>query len=292
MPQFTLEIIKGAKPLKWTKWHGAGNDFLIGEWSDQWDEAHWQTLIRRVADRHFGVGADGVMLVAPSEDPRFAARMHYYNSDGSKAAMCGNGIRCFASHLHRTGRAKAGNFVVLTDDGPKDIDLQVDGQQYRVRISMGVATFEADRIPVIAMEGYMLDAPLEVMGRTLKATALRVGVPHLIIEVETMDENEIRILGPALEVHPAFPQKTNVNFVRKINNHEIEVVTWERGAGLTLACGTGACASFYAFYHAGRLEREALVHVPGGVLEIRADDHEDILMTGPAEAVAEVETLF
>jgi len=277
--------------LKWTKWHGAGNDFLIGDWSEDYTEAQWQALIAKISHRHFGVGADGVMLVAPAEDKNCAARMVYYNSDGSRAAMCGNGIRCFSAHLHRTGRAEEGHFTVLTDDGPKEVALRMVGEDYQVRISMGAAVFTAEQIPVLTDKGYMLDEHIEVLGRIFKVTALKVGVPHLIVEMDNLDEAEIRRFGPALENHPAFPQKINVNFVRQLSDASLEVVTWERGAGLTMACGTGACASFYALCHAGRLKRSANVKVPGGILELFADDREEIFMTGPAVAVAEVDTL-
>lgn len=283
--------MKEAIILKWTKWHGAGNDFLIGDWSENYTEAQWQALIAKISHRHFGVGADGVMLVAPAEDKNFAARMIYYNSDGSRAAMCGNGIRCFSAHLHRTGRAREGLFTVLTDDGPKEVALRVADEGYQVKISMGAAIFAADQIPVLSVQGSMLDENLEVLGKTFKVTALKVGVPHLVVEMEDFDETRIRRFGPALENHPAFPQKINVNFVRQLSDSAIEVVTWERGAGLTMACGTGACASFFALYHAGRLTRSASVKVPGGTLDIYADDREEIFMTGPAVAVAEVETL-
>ena len=277
--------------MKWTKWHGAGNDFLIGDWSEDYTEVQWQALIAKISHRHFGIGADGVMLVAPAEDKNFAARMIYYNSDGSRAAMCGNGIRCFSAHLHRTGRTGEGLFTVLTDDGPKEVALRVADEGYQVKISMGAAVFAADQIPVLSEQGSMLDENLEVLGKTFKVTALKVGVPHLVVEMEDFDETEIRRFGPALENHPAFPQKINVNFVRQLNDSAIEVVTWERGAGLTMACGTGACASFFALYHAGRLTRSASVKVPGGTLEIYADEQDVIFMTGPAVAVAEVETL-
>ena len=277
--------------MKWTKWHGAGNDFLIGDWSENYTETQWQALIAKISHRHFGVGADGVMLVAPAEDKNCAARMIYYNSDGSRAAMCGNGIRCFSAHLHRTGRASEGLFTVLTDDGPKEVALSVVDEGYQVKISMGAAIFAADQIPVISEKGYILDEDIDVLGKTFKVTALKVGVPHLVVELDDLDETEIRHFGPALEKHPAFPQKINVNFVRQLSDTDLEVVTWERGAGLTMACGTGACASFYALCHAGRLKRSAHVKVPGGTLEISADEREEIFMTGPAVAVAEVETL-
>ena len=282
--------MKGAMTLKWIKWHGAGNDFLIGDWSALYAESAWQALIAKISHRHFGIGADGVMLVAPSQDPECAARMLYYNSDGSRAAMCGNGIRCFAAHLHRQGMVKEGSFKVLTDDGPKDVCLSVSEEGYKIKISMGAAVFGSDQIPTVAEKGYMIDEEIEVSGKKFKATALRVGVPHLVIEVETLQESEIRTLGPLIEKHPLFPQKINVNVVKQVNAAALEVVTWERGAGLTLACGTGACASFYAFLHAGKTERSGVVTVPGGVLEISVDDKEEIFMTGPAVAVAEVET--
>jgi diaminopimelate epimerase len=278
--------------LNFTKWHGAGNDFLIGDWHGRFTEVQWQSWIARISERHFGVGADGVMLVAPSPDPEFAARMLYYNSDGSRAAMCGNGIRCFAAHLHRTGRVRVPEFKVLTDDGPKEVRLEVVENGYNVEISMGRATFEADRIPVLTEVGYMLNEPIEVLGRRLFVTALKVGVPHLIIEVDQLDQNEIMTLGPALETHPAFPEKINVNFVRQTSRTQLDIITWERGAGLTLACGTGASAAFYAFHHNGKLEASACINVPGGQLDLRLGEGEEIFMTGPAVPIAEVEPLI
>lgn len=278
--------------MKFTKWQGAGNDFLIFNDFEQLTEHAWQKLISRISDRHFGIGADGVMLVGPSPDPAYAAHMVYYNSDGSRAAMCGNGIRCFAAHLHRTGKVNTLEFSIWTDDGPKGVRLEVTPAGYQAEISMGMATFDADKVPVISDLGYMLDEPIEVLGKRMSATALRVGVPHLVIEVDVLDQTEVLLLGPALETHEAFPEKINVNFVKWISSSEIEVVTWERGAGLTLACGTGACASFYALWHNRKLDSVAVVHVPGGQLTLRLGADEEIFMTGPATPVAEIDFIL
>lgn len=278
--------------MNWIKWHGAGNDFLIGDWSETLTESAWQDWIAALCHRHFGIGADGVMLVAPSEDPACVAKMRYYNSDGSRAAMCGNGIRCFAAHLHRTGRVEAGSFQVLTEDGPKAVTLEIGSEGYQITISMGKAIFEAAKVPVITNGAAMVEEVLEILGSPLTVTALKVGVPHLIVESDTVSEEVACLYGPLLERHPAFPENINVNFVRQLSEDALEVVTWERGAGLTMACGTGACASFYALYHKGRLKSSAQVMVPGGVLEIRADDRDEIFMTGPAVAVAEVVSLI
>jgi len=272
------------KELEFVKAQGIGNDFiLIDCLRDNLGDTNLAALAVRLCDRNFGIGGDGLILILPSE--RADCRMRVINSDGSEAEMCGNGIRCLAKYLFDRGLAGE-SVAVETLAGVKTVAVVArDGQGVRFTVDMGVPRLEAEEIPVSGFEGKVISRPLDVDGRRFNITCVSMGNPHCVIFADSRERSTLENLGPKIENHPAFPNKTNVEFVRLINDHELQVNVWERGAGITLACGTGACASVVAGVLNGKVGRKATVHLPGGDLLI--DWHEDgsVYMTGPAEEV-------
>lgn len=278
--------------LSFVKMHGLGNDFVVVEdLEEQLDLA--PEAVAWFCDRNFGIGGDGMILVRRStrEDADFY--MAYYNSDGSLAEMCGNGVRCFAKYLVDRELVAAGveEVAVETLGGVKPIRLTRDyqGLLYLATVDMGVPGLlpaeiptqlgcEAPGDPVIACE-------LETELGVFTVTCVSMGNPHCVIFVEDVEDEAVEQIGPVIERHPAFPQKTNVEFAQVVADDAIRLRVWERGVGETLACGTGACAALVAGSLTLRTGREAAVELPGGELEIRWDDSGRVLMTGPAEEV-------
>lgn len=261
------------------KWHGAGNDFVIVE-SETLNDEKASALAKKVCDRHFGIGADGLMIVSQSSEAD--VKMRYYNSDGSYGAMCGNGIRCFASFCRYKGIVTRETVSVETGDGIKSVTVKMD-EGYQVKVDMGSVVLTPEAIPAEAPESECFE--IEALGRNFKAYALKVGVPHLVIE-GAFSLEDVLTYGPVLEAHDRFKEKINVNFMEKIDGKTLRVTTYERGAGLTMACGTGACASAYiAATHMG-LSSPLTVHVPGGTLIIDVQGNQ-LMMTGPAVPIAE-----
>ncbi|MFY9637652.1 MAG: diaminopimelate epimerase, partial [Methanobacterium sp.] len=196
-------------------------------------------------------------------------RFRIFNSDGSEAEMCGNGIRCFAKYVYENEICEGDEILVETLGGIKEIDLDVEGGEVRASsVDMGVPTFKTSEIPMITDEDEFLDLELMVKGKPIRMTAVNVGNPHAVIFTENIENIDLNAVGPSIENHPAFPQKTNVHFVNIINRNEIEMITWERGAGFTFACGTGATSSVIAGFKLGKLDEEVEVHLPGGELLI------------------------
>jgi len=264
------------------KYHGLGNDFVVvdnrdGSWPFEPEFA------RRVCDRRTGVGADGVLYINP--DQSADAFMRILNSDGSEAEMCGNGIRCVAKHLYDFSLAPA-TMRINTLAGMKTIEVQVrDGQAVGAAVEMGAPRLERENIPMTGT-GRFVGQELEVNGRTVRGTAVSMGNPHLII-FDRLSDREVQELGPMLERHPLFPRRTNVEFVR-VNDDVLEVAVYERGAGWTQACGTGACATAVAAGLEGiaPFGKDVRVRLPGGELTIKvAEDLSSVRMTGPAVRV-------
>lgn len=271
--------------MKFKKMHGAGNDFIL---FSKRDLAHddLSDLARRVCHRHFGIGADGMMVAEPSETED--VRMAFYNADGSIAEMCGNGIRCFSRYVYEEGLVDKTEFRVETLAGPQTVSLKLsDGRVCGVSVDMGKPMLEASAVPVNTDKERFTDENIEINGVLLKVTSIRVGVPHTMVFNNDFTDGTVTSLGPAIESHSCFPQKTNVNFVEVLSESELRVATWERGAGATLACGTGACASFYAAYEKGLVGPSVKVKVPGGELEISLSDQGTIVMMGNAVLIAE-----
>jgi len=271
--------------LKFTKMHGAGNDYVYVSTFDQPGPDDPAKLAIAVSDRHFGIGSDGLILIEPS--PRADARMRMFNLDGSKGEMCGNGVRCVAKFLHDHGIAPRDRVTVETGRGILTLDLEVEaGKVRRVRVDMGPPILQGSDIPTTLPGDPPVDVPVTVEGRELAVTAVSMGNPHAVVYVDDLANFPVEVLGPALERHPGFPRKVNVHFVEVVTPGEVRMRTWERGSGITLACGTGACSVAVAGVLTGRTGHRLLAHLPGGDLELDwAGGEASVFMTGPATEV-------
>jgi diaminopimelate epimerase len=257
--------------VTFSKMHGLGNDYIIIDESEKIliPEEKKPEIVEEICRRGFSVGADGVIFVTPPSSEEADIRFRIFNSDGSEAEMCGNGIRCFAKYVYENEICEGDEILVETLGGIKEIDLDVEGGEVRASsVDMGVPTFKTSEIPMITDEDEFLDSELMVEGKPIRMTAVNVGNPHAVIFTENIENIDLNAVGPSIENHPAFPQKTNVHFVNIINRNEIEMITWERGAGFTFACGTGATSSVIAGFKLGKLDEEVEVHLPGGELLI------------------------
>jgi diaminopimelate epimerase len=266
--------------LKFTKMQGAGNDFVVVD-ARKKKLANPGELAARICDRHFGVGADGLILVLPSRKADF--RMRIFNSDGSEPEMCGNGIRCFARFLAEKKITKKTKLSVETLAGI----IRPELADKKVRVDMGEPRLARREIPILGPGDSVIDEELRLADRTVRITAVSMGNPHAVIFVDNLADYPLARIGAEIESHPLFPKKTNVEFVEVVNNKALEVRVWERGAGETLACGTGACASLVAASLNGKAGRKANIRLPGGILSIEWGDDNRVYMTGPAESVFE-----
>ncbi len=271
--------------MRFTKMHGCGNDYV---YIDGWEETVADPAATAVAvsDRHFGIGGDGLILVLPDEDAD--VRMRMFNADGSEAQMCGNGIRCVAKYAWDHGRSRANPMRVATGAGTKTLDLALDaeGKVATATVDMGSPILDAARIPVNVPQGRAVDVSIRTASRVFQMTCVSMGNPHAVIFVEDVASVPLEALGPQLETHPRFPERVNVHFVEVHSRGEVTMRTWERGSGVTLACGTGAAAVCVAGVLNRRTDREVLAHLPGGDLRLawrERDDH--VFMTGPATEV-------
>ena len=277
------------KGLKFSKMHGIGNDFPIIDESKKEviPESDKAEACRFLCHRHFGVGGDGVLFVTPSDVADIGYRM--FNPDGSEAEMCGNGIRCFADFVYRKGILKQEKMTVETKSGIKTIEITLENDEpVLFKVDMGTSTFKTPEIPMVSDENEFLDAPLEVLDTTFNTTAISVGNPHAIIFVDNVDEIDIDKYGPAIEAHEVFPEKINVHFVEVISKNEGKMITWERGAGVTLACGTGATSTAICGVKLGLFDSDVLLHLPGGDLKFNVYEKGENLgafMEGPAKLV-------
>jgi diaminopimelate epimerase len=267
--------------MRFVKAHGAGNDFVLIEDLD--DRLHPNAaFVAAVCDRHFGVGADGLIRITRAPDADFF--MDYYNADGEVAEMCGNGIRCLAKYVSDRGLSSGDRLQVGTRDGIKKMELFRDssGAVVRVRVDMGVPSTERAEIPVSG-SGDPLHEKVDVAGEGLEAALVSMGNPHAVVFVDDLDAVPFETLGPALENHQRFPAKTNAEFAQVLNDHEVRMRVWERGVGETMACGTGACATAVAASLRGYTGRTVAIHLPGGTLDVEWADDGRVFMTGPAE---------
>ena len=272
--------------MKFTKMQGLGNDFVIVDARNltlPTDLADWS---KKLCDRHFGIGADGLMLVLPSECADI--RMQILNSDGSEAEMCGNGIRCFAKFVYEEGLVKNNPMTVETLAGlmVPEVVLDASGQVVLVTVDMGEPRLTRAEIPMLGDNGQVIDETLHVVEKPFQITAVSMGNPHCVTFVDDIGQADLEKWGPLLEHSPSFPKKTNVEFVQVLNRQEVIMRVWERGASITMACGTGACATAVACVLNGRTERKITVHLDGGDLKIDWDEASNhIFMTGAAETV-------
>lgn len=280
--------MQNQRRLRFAKYHGIGNDFVM--LADPADELVISPeLVRRLCDRRFGIGADGVIRVAPGDEASDLF-MDYVNSDGSIGEMCGNGIRCLGLYAHEVGMTHAARLQVGTRSGVKVVTVEPDGQ---VTVDMGGPIFEPASIPVEWPGADALNVKIELPHEVLAAACLSMGNPHAVVFVDDLATVPLKTVGPEVEHHPMFPNGTNVEFVRVESPDRIEMKVWERGAGQTLACGTGACAGAVAAKLLRGAQSRLTVALPGGELEIEwAGDTQasaPVLMTGPATKVFEGE---
>ncbi len=268
--------------IPFTKMHGIGNDYVYVD-AFHHPVADPPALARLVSPRRTGIGADGLILIAPSAVAD--CRMEMYNADGSNGGMCGNGIRCVAKYAYEHGLSRANPMRIETDAGVKTLDLRVrDGRVYEVAVDMGAPILDGPRIPISA-EGRAIDLPLEVGGQTYRVTCVSMGNPHCVVFRDDIDGLDLERIGPSFEHHPFFPARVNTEFVRVDDRRSLTMRVWERGSGETAACGTGACAVLVAAVLNGHSERAATVHLRGGDLRIEWDRDDRVHMTGPASEV-------
>ena len=257
--------------MDFTKMHGLGNDYIFLNCMESTPD-NLGELARRLSDRHFGVGGDGIICVCPSNRADF--RMRMFNADGSEGAMCGNGIRCFGKYVYEKGLTDEQHLTIETLAGERELSLMVREKQVCAAVvDMGIPVLKS---PVL----------LRIGEGSYTAVPVSMGNPHAVVEVENPAALKLQIVGPAVENHPAFPGRVNAEFIRVLNRTELQMRVWERGSGETMACGTGACASACAMMNAGKLDREAVVHLSGGDLTVRWDEKSGhVFMTGPAVTV-------
>jgi diaminopimelate epimerase len=278
----------GGRSLRFTKMHGAGNDFVVV------DLRHGQpapdaALCRTLADRHAGVGCDQILTIEAPRSANAVARYRIWNADGSQAQQCGNGARCVAAWLVRDGTAHGPRFEVDSPAGTHVVDA-LDGGRYR--IAMGVPDFAPAHVPLAGQSDMRDDYALDVDGETLHVGAASMGNPHALLEVDDVSTARVGVTGPALQRHAAFPESVNVGFAQVQSRNRIRLRVYERGVGETLACGSGACAAAAILMRRGRIDRDVVVALPGGELQIAwPDPSGPIYMAGPAAFVFEGEWL-
>jgi diaminopimelate epimerase len=272
--------------MHFTKMHGIGNDYVYVNCFDVPFPKDPAELARRMADRHFGIGGDGLILICPS-DQGADARMRMYNADGSESEMCGNGLRCVAKYVYDHGIKRADSLRIQTGRGILAVELELKaGKVDRVRVNMGEPIIEGAKIPTKLPGNPPLDVPLSVDGRTLQVTAVSMGNPHCVTYVEQATDELVLGLGPKIERHAMFPARVNVEFIEILSPREVRQRTWERGSGETLACGTGASAVCVAGVLTGRTERRIVNHLLGGDLELEWRESDNcVYKTGPATEV-------
>lgn len=266
--------------------HGAGNDYIyVNCFKEHLTDIN--EVARKVSDRHFGIGSDGLVLICPSDKADF--RMDMYNSDGSQAEMCGNATRCVGKYVYDRGLTDKTQITLETLAGIKILDLNVkDGKVETVRVNMGSPELVPKNIPIDSGKERFISEPVEVLGKSYKVTGVSMGNPHAVTFIDDTDGLEIEKLGPHFENHKLFPKRINTEFAQIVDRHTIKMRVWERGAGETLACGTGACATLVAAYLNGLTDNEADLVLLGGTLHIKYDEEENaVYMKGPAAFICD-----
>jgi diaminopimelate epimerase len=276
--------------MRFTKMHGAGNDYIYVDCFAEREPNDIPELARRMSDRRFGVGADGLILICPSD--RADAEMRMFNADGSPAEMCGNGIRCVAKYLYDHGLSRRDRLAIESGGQVRNLDLTVQrGVVTEVRVDMGEPILTPQRIPTTLRSPAgpkepVAGVPIAVAGREFRVTTVSMGNPHCVTYVDEPNDDWVLGIGPKLEVDAHFPNRVNCEFVRVIGRGEVEQRTWERGSGETFACGSGACAVGVAGVLTGRTDRNVLVHLRGGDLSIEWNEEDNhVYLTGPAVEV-------
>jgi diaminopimelate epimerase len=264
--------------MRFVKMHGAGNDYVFVDTFEE-SVADAPSLARAVSDRHTGIGGDGLILLAPSESAD--CRMIMYNADGSRAEMCGNGLRCVARLARNRGRVASDLMRVETDAGIRVVQLTPDG----ARVDMGAPSFSPESIPVTLPGPRVVDQELEILDTRVSLTCVSMGNPHAVLYVDDVDRVDVSRIGPIVERHELLPERTNVEFVQVLDESHVRQRTWERGSGETLACGTGACAVCVAGVLTGRTGHSLRIRLRGGELLLEWDGEGSVLMTGPVVEV-------
>ena len=271
--------------MKFTKMHGCGNDYIyVNCFTEKIEEP--SVIAKKVSDRHFGIGSDGLILICPSETADFKMRM--FNADGSEGKMCGNGIRCVAKYVYDNGMTDKEVITVETLSGIKTLQLAVsEGRVQAVTVDMGSPVLTPSQIPVKCEGDRMINQPVSIGGKEYYITCVSMGNPHAVVFTEEeVTALNLEKIGPLFENHEIFPDRVNTEFIHVIDEKTIDMRVWERGSGETLACGTGACASVVACVLNHKTEDEVLVHLLGGDLEVRYDREKNtVLLTGPEEFI-------
>ena len=278
--------------IRFTKMHGAGNDYIYINAMQSCPENPEQLSIL-VSDRHKGVGSDGLVLIMPSEVADF--RMRMFNSDGSEAQMCGNASRCIAKYVYDKGLTTKTSVTLETMKGIKILNMHLnDGIVDTVTVDMGEPVLDPVEIPVVSTDGKnLVNSPVNTTSGEFKITSVSMGNPHGVIFTDDLSKVDVHTTGRELEVHPMWPEKANIEFAQVINGSEIKMRVWERGSGETMACGTGACATVVASVLCGKTNREVTMHLLGGDLYIVWDEATNhVMMTGPAEFICDGEFYF
>ena len=283
--------------FKFTKMQGCGNDYIyVNGFTGKIPQEEKTELVRHISDRHFGIGGDGVIFINSSAEADF--EMEMYNADGSRAEMCGNGIRCVAKYVYDKGLTDKTEISVISSGQIKYLQLFLkEGRVDTVRVNMGAPELRPERIPVTVAEAGMplekeriVNAPIIVQGKEYKMTCVSMGNPHAVIFLEDVTNLEIEQIGPYFENHERFPKRINTEFVKVLDKKTVQMRVWERGTGETLACGTGCCATVVACILNGLTDEKVTVKLLGGEIEIEWDREANLVyMTGPAVTVFEGE---
>lgn len=270
--------------MKFTKMHGAGNDYVYVDCFAEAVPRDVPQLAIAVSDRHKGIGADGLILICPSEIAD--ARMRMFNADGSESEMCGNGVRCVAKYVYDHGIAHKNQLQIETGRGALTLDLEItQGKASRVSVNMGAPILEGAKIPTTLAGDPPIRQTLSAGGRDFDVTCVSMGNPHCVTFVDHLSDDWVLRIGPEIERHPAFPRRVNAEFIQIVSTREFHMRVWERGSGETQACGTGACASAVAAVLNNLTERRVLAHLPGGDLELEWAATGEVYLTGPAVEV-------
>jgi diaminopimelate epimerase len=279
--------------MTFTKMHGCGNDYVYVDGAkEKISQDEKPELVKRLSDRHFGIGGDGVIFINPSDEADF--EMEMYNADGTRGEMCGNGIRCVAKYVYDKGLTDKTDITVISAGKVKYLKLTVQGEGRgyvtKVRVNMGSPILKPEKIPVKAEGDCVISAPISVNGREYRMTCVSMGNPHAVIFMDGVSELDIEKVGPGFEHHEVFPNRTNTEFVQVIDRKNVFMRVWERGSGETLACGTGCCATAVACILNGLTDDCITVKLLGGELQIEWNREENVVyMTGPAATVFEGE---
>ena len=276
--------------MKFTKMEGCGNDYVYIDGAKEVIAPEEKPdFVRRVSDRHFGIGSDGVIFINPSTEADF--EMEMYNADGTRAEMCGNGIRCVAKFVYDKGLTDKCDVSVISCGKIKYLKLFLkDGKVDRVKVNMGAPELVAENVPVVCEKEQAVDEPITVLGKEYKMTCVSMGNPHAVVFMDDVEHLKIEEIGPHFENHERFPKRINTEFVKILDRQNVQMRVWERGTGETLACGTGCCATVVACVLNGLTDETVTVKLLGGEIKITWDREANLVyMTGPATTVFEGE---